>query len=69
MTWGEPDDCVARPLGSATVVRKGPSLTPAPLQEAPNIIHGGHDLVGGNLDEVATAISSWLETVTSAGSA
>jgi pimeloyl-ACP methyl ester carboxylesterase len=32
------------------------------------IIEGGHDLVGGNLDDVASAISGWLKTITSNGS-
>jgi pimeloyl-ACP methyl ester carboxylesterase len=33
------------------------------------IIDGGHDLVGGNLDEVASAVSNWLAAVTSSASA
>ncbi|HTT91598.1 MAG TPA: alpha/beta hydrolase [Acidimicrobiales bacterium] len=32
------------------------------------VIDGGHDLVSGNLDEVASAVSSWLQAVTSIGS-
>jgi predicted esterase len=31
-------------------------------------IEGGHDLVGDNLDEVASTISSWLGAVTRNGS-